>query len=94
MDHYKTVFGDGRTMATDEGAQGQHLRDGADEAWRQVQGMGDFWEGGFEEAQMVAQQDHRLNHDQADTHDAMSRALHQSVDIAQDALQRVRGFFA
>jgi hypothetical protein len=94
MDHYKTVFGGGRAMASDEGGHAQNLRDGADEEWRQVQGMGDYWQGGWDEATMVAQHDHRLNHDQADTHDHMSRALNNSVDIAEDALQRVRGFFA
>lgn len=94
MDHYKTVFSDGLTMASAEGGQAQNLRDGADEEWRQVQGMGDYWQGGFEEAQAAAQHGHRLDHDQADTHDHMSRALNQSVDIAQDALQRVRGLFS
>lgn len=91
--HYKTVFGDGRMMASDEGRHGQNIRDGADEEWHHVMGMGDYWQGGFDEAQMAAQQDHRLNHDQADTHDHMRNAINSAVDTAEGALQRVRGLF-
>jgi len=88
-DHYKTVFGDGLQMASDEAAHAGNLRDAADQEHRQMMAAGDFWQdGAFNEAIQAARGDFQKNLAHADIHDNMSGALNRSVETAQDALQR------
>ncbi len=90
-DHYRTLFGPGRDMGNDEGVHAAFLRDGADQARRDVMNMGDAWQGGWDEAMQVAQQNYVVDNDQADTHDQAHNAIHRAVDTGEGALQRVRG---
>jgi len=91
-EHYKTVFGDGRIMGSDEAAHAGNLRDAAEQERRQVMAMGDHWQdGSWDEAMQTSEHDFRVNNDQADVHNNVSSAIHNAVDTGEDALQRVRG---
>lgn len=86
-DHFKVLFGDGRLMASDTNKYAASLREAADDEYRQVNAMRDFWKSqDWDEADQSFRGDFKKNISHADVNDSMSTAFNRAVDHAEDAL--------
>lgn len=86
-DHFKVLFGDGELMAADAKKHADGLRQAAEDEFRQMNAMGDFWKGqDWDQAVQSSSGDLKKNISHADVNDSMGTAYHNAVGHAQDAL--------